>query len=45
MRTLLLATKDAKLTQLYKPADTQVRIIEPYYYIMYIRNLLEKANM
>jgi predicted NAD-dependent protein-ADP-ribosyltransferase YbiA (DUF1768 family) len=45
MRTLLLATKDAKLTQLYKPVDTQVRIIEPYYYIMYIRNLLEKANM
>ena len=45
MRTLLLSTKDAKLTQSYKPVETKIRVIEPYYYIMYIRNILQKANL
>ena len=45
MRTLLLATKDAKLTHSYKAVDTNLRIIEPFYYLIYIRHLLQKANI
>jgi hypothetical protein len=45
LRTLLLATKDAKLTHSYKAVDTNMRIIEPYYFLIYIRHLLQKATV
>ena len=44
MRTLLLATKDAKLTHSYKAVETGMRIIEPYYYLIYIRHLLQSEH-
>jgi len=45
LRKLLLATKDAKLTHSYKALDTNIRIIEPYYFLIYIRHLLQKASV